>query len=297
MLKLLTAPYLLHSDMQSKLEPISRRILGDIDILMQKLNFTDQIRQVRRNHDDTMKSFAEIVKANHLAERFPTNFLESFYVLNMSSRLLMDEHLSLADTGKNLVQMIDPVQVAVEAAQKSRKIAESHSIDPPNISIINVSGEQLSTLYIHEHLQFILIELLKNAIASSAQCLGRKPNLNLMIASGSEDVTFHVSDEAGGMPLKYTSQLWNLEVVPRAPFARGLPLCRVMARYFGGDLEIIPMDGHGTNAYLHLFKQDSLEHIPEISPVNKPVIDQKSKSTSDLDVHGEESWLLDVLNK
>jgi pyruvate dehydrogenase kinase 2/3/4 len=298
LLKMLTAPYLLEPTVQSRLEPISSRILGDIDLLMGKVDFTNQLRTVRHNHDELMNAFANIVKQHELCSQFPENFLESFYVMNMSSRLLMDEHLSLFEKCKNLVQLVDPVQVARDAAHIARYIAKSYSIEPPEINIINHSNEPLSTLYIREHLHFILVQLFKNSIASSAQHKGKQPHLNVMIASGSEDVTIHVSDEAGGMPLKCTNDLWKLEVMPNAPFARGLPLCRIMARYFGGELEIIPMDGRGTNAYLHLFKQDSLEHIPELSLVNRPVIDQKSKSaTTSATNENEDAGLITILNK
>jgi pyruvate dehydrogenase kinase 2/3/4 len=299
LLKMVTAPYLLDPKTQTKLEPISSRILSDIDLLIGKVDFTNQLRRVRNNHNELMKTFSEIVHQHQLVSQFPIGFLELFYVLNMSSRLLMDEHLSLVDKGSNLVQLIDPVQVAIEAAQKARYIAEKYSIDPPNIHVVNLAGDKLSTLYIREHLYYILVELLKNSIASIAQCQGKKPELSVMIASGIEDVTIHLVDEAGGMPLKQTDQLWNLKMISKPPFARGLPLCRIMARYFGGELEVIPMDGRGTNAYLHLFKQDSLEHIPELSAVNKPVIDLKSKSvvTDFIDEENKDAWLVQLLNK
>lgn len=34
----------------------------------------------------------------------------------------------------------------------------------------------------------------------------------------------------------------------------GLPLSRVFARYWGGDLQIVSVNGYGTDAHLHLNK-------------------------------------------
>jgi pyruvate dehydrogenase kinase 2/3/4 len=39
---------------------------------------------------------------------------------------------------------------------------------------------------------------------------------------------------------------------PMAGFGYGLPISRLYARYFGGDLRLISMEGYGTDVYLHL---------------------------------------------
>ena len=39
---------------------------------------------------------------------------------------------------------------------------------------------------------------------------------------------------------------------PLAGLGYGLPISRGYARYFGGDLQVIPMEGYGTDAYVHL---------------------------------------------
>lgn len=40
--------------------------------------------------------------------------------------------------------------------------------------------------------------------------------------------------------------------VPLAGFGFGLPLSRVYARYFGGDLQVISTERFGTDAYVYL---------------------------------------------
>lgn len=39
-----------------------------------------------------------------------------------------------------------------------------------------------------------------------------------------------------------------------AGFGMGLPLSRLYARYFGGSLKLRPMEGYGTDAYIHLHR-------------------------------------------
>merc|ERR1712087_37617 len=36
------------------------------------------------------------------------------------------------------------------------------------------------------------------------------------------------------------------------PLGFGLPLARLTARYFGGDVQLQSLVGHGTNAYIHI---------------------------------------------
>jgi hypothetical protein len=43
----------------------------------------------------------------------------------------------------------------------------------------------------------------------------------------------------------------------------GLPISRLYARYFGGDLHVVPMEGYGADTYLHLKRvSDADEPLP-----------------------------------
>ena len=81
-----------------------------------------------------------------------------------------------------------------------------------------------------------------------------------------------MSDEGGGISRAGVSKIWTylyttatsqLELLDQAGegedtpaalagYGYGLPISRLYARYFGGDLQVIPMEGYGTDAYLHL---------------------------------------------
>lgn len=51
--------------------------------------------------------------------------------------------------------------------------------------------------------------------------------------------------------------------VPLAGLGYGLPIARIFARYFGGDMSIVSMEGFGTDAYIYMRNLgDSEEPLP-----------------------------------
>jgi pyruvate dehydrogenase kinase 2/3/4 len=129
-------------------------------------------------------------------------------------------------------------------------------------------------------LHIMLMELLKNSFRASIENCNRKgpfPDIKLIIARGDEDITIKISDEGGGIPRSAMPLVWTyMYSTARSPqldsteellmsdgadpgmmsrlagYGYGLPLCRLYAKYFGGDLKLISMEGYGTDAYLHL---------------------------------------------
>ena len=95
------------------------------------------------------------------------------------------------------------------------------------------------------------------------------------MVEGKEDITIKISDEGGGVPRSAMPLLWtymyttmeNPQIAadfdasdfkaPMAGFGYGLPLARLYARYFGGDLKLISMEGYGTDVYIHLNRLSS----------------------------------------
>src|SRR6266536_6579786 len=122
------------------------------------------------------------------------------------------------------------------------------------------------------------------------------PVTKVIVAEGREDITIKISDEGGGIPRSAIPLVWtymyttvdqtpNLDPdfnksdfkAPMAGFGYGLPISRLYARYFGGDLKLISMEGfalpspplpiqasgsdslnrYGTDVYLHLNRLSS----------------------------------------
>eukprot|EP01137_Pigoraptor_chileana_P002856 Opistho-2@42295 len=128
--------------------------------------------------------------------------------------------------------------------------------------------------YVPGHLYHILFEIFKNSMRAVVEHHGpdavRYPKMRVVLAKGEEDLTIKVSDEGGGIPRSGMSQIFtylyttatppplegdastDMNHAPLAGFGYGLPLSRLYARYFGGDLNLISMEGYGTDAYIYL---------------------------------------------
>ena len=138
---------------------------------------------------------------------------------------------------------------------------------------------------------YIMLELLKNSMRATVDWHGVDadyPPIKVIIADGkeNEDVVIKVSDEGGGIPRSNMDRIWSYlfttadpaiqegmvafnEKVdhsvdsPLAGLGYGLPISRSYARYFGGDLSIMSMEGFGTDAFVYLTRLgNSREPLP-----------------------------------
>ena len=128
--------------------------------------------------------------------------------------------------------------------------------------------------YIPSHLKHMLFELLKNSFRAVVERYGADadnyPPILVVIADGMDDITIKISDEGGGFCKRDLSKIWTYMYTtaadritsedlersdfgaPLAGLGYGLPLSRCYARYFGGDISVISMQGYGTDAFLYL---------------------------------------------
>merc|ERR1712048_1490632 len=136
--------------------------------------------------------------------------------------------------------------------------------------------------FVHEHLSFILQEVLKNAMRATIEHNGERrdlPPITVEIMKGSFDVTIKVSDTGGGMQKEQLAKIWKYGYTSAsgdshgsdndallsdlcgqdasslrqiAGYGFGLPLSRVYAQYFGGDIHLQTMHGYGTDVYLNI---------------------------------------------
>ncbi|KAJ2825677.1 [Pyruvate dehydrogenase (acetyl-transferring)] kinase isozyme 2 [Coemansia erecta] len=223
------------------------------------------------------------------AENQTRRFFDWLYSMNLGTQLLIEDHVAILDYGHNLVQIIQPLEIASRAAHDASLICERHYGFPAPVIKIIAPKPNVTTTYVPHHLYSMLFQLLKNALRATVEHHGNSrrasPVIKLVMSSGDEDVTFKISDEGGGIPLSQVDAIWSYLKTTKDPAdaskplpssadkrnslssitfmqragdlplfgdGDGLPMVRQIARYFGGDLDLVSMEGVGTDAYLHL---------------------------------------------
>jgi pyruvate dehydrogenase kinase 2/3/4 len=153
---------------------------------------------------------------------------------------------------------------------------------------LEINGRlDLTFPYMPTHLHYILLELLKNAMRATVENHGVDaddyPPVGVIIADGTanEDVVIKVTDEGGGIPRSQMDKIWSYLFTtadpsvqegfiadhsaesPIAGLGYGLPISRSYARYFGGDIDLMSMEGYGTDAFVYLRRLgNSREPLP-----------------------------------
>jgi pyruvate dehydrogenase kinase 2/3/4 len=224
-------------------------------------------------------------------------FLDRFYMNRISLRMLIHQHLLLfsdTDNHPRHIGCIDPacdvLSVAEDAFDSARFLCEQYyntapvcqfrCLDPASKSK-DTKDARITMTYVPSHLYHILFELLKNSMRAIVEYHsndGSLPPVNVLIVKGREDVIIKVSDEGGGIPRSEIDKLFHymystapqppspdaLDTTPLAGYGYGLPLSRLYAKYFNGDLWLNSVDGYGTDAtiFLKLLPCDASELLP-----------------------------------
>jgi pyruvate dehydrogenase kinase 2/3/4 len=212
--------------------------------------------------------------------------LDRFLTARIGMRMLIGQHVAVHGSrgaGEELgllSERCSPAAIAAGAAAYARRLCAMHHGAAPQAFVCG--DPRFTFAYAPSHLHHMVLELLKNALRAVVERYGaaKMPAVRIVVAEGTEDVTIKVSDEGGGIPRSGMGRIWTYfyttapappaslapagaELVP--PFTGigfGLPLTRLHARYFGGDLEVISMEGFGTDACLHLRRLDAGEVLP-----------------------------------
>lgn len=264
------------------------------DLQAYNQRFSQTLKTIKRRHDGVVTTMAQgILEYKRKRQRMQIDnniqsFLDRFYMSRIGIRMLIGQHIALTDQSHHR----DPTYVGIictktnvkdlaqEAIENARFVCEDHYglFEAPKIQL--VCNPNLNFMYVPGHLSHMLFETLKNSLRAVVETHGQDkqefPVTKVIVAEGREDITIKITDEGGGIPRSAIPLVWtymyttvdrtpNLDPdfdksdfkAPMAGFGYGLPISRLYARYFGGDLKLISMEGYGTDVYLHLNRLSS----------------------------------------
>jgi signal transduction histidine kinase len=219
-------------------------------------------------------------------------FLENMLLSRIGRRVLAEQHVLLHKSSPDAgyVGVINPrcnLESCIKDAisQASAVCHNTYGVVPR----VTIKGTLTASIpYIPAHLVFICFEILKNSMRAVVEQrikegisllpsyieVNHPPDIEILIAEGPQQTTLRISDRGGGLSPESTSEAFQFGFTtatfndngsgfvnqfmmqndhsPMAGLGFGLPLARLYARHFGGDLEVKSMFGYGTDVYLRL---------------------------------------------
>ncbi|KAM6951424.1 pyruvate dehydrogenase (acetyl-transferring) kinase isozyme 2, mitochondrial-like [Aplochiton taeniatus] len=271
--------------------PSDHKVLGD---------FVDALVSIRNRHNDVVPTMAQgIIEYKETFAQDPvTNqniqyFLDRFYMSRISIRMLINQHTLVFDGATNPIHpdtigIIDPhcdvTKVVRDAFQSAKMLCNQYYLSSPDLMLQEINSKNgcnpISIVYVPSHLYHMLFELFKNAMRATIEnheSSNTLPPVRCMVSIGAEDMSIKVSDRGGGVPFRRIKKLFSYMYstaptpdlgdhtrAPLAGFGYGLPISRLYAKYFQGDLQLYSMEGYGTDAVIHLkaLSADSVERLP-----------------------------------
>lgn len=258
--------------------------------------FTKLLETIKTRHDPTVTTVAQgvlewkrSVGARNICLDIQS-WLDRFYMSRIGIRFLIGQHVALNTEKCNedyvgiICTKANVRDIVQEAIENARFVCEEHYAMFRGPPVQLICPTDLTFPYVPGHLSHIVFELLKNSLRAVVERFGVDadgeggsgyPPIKVVVVEGKEDITIKISDEGGGIPRRAIPLIWTYMYTtmegqgidqdfassdfkaPMAGFGYGLPLSRLYARYFGGDLRLIAMDGFGTDVYIHLNRLSS----------------------------------------
>mmetsp|Transcript_56051 Transcript_56051/g.156167 ORF Transcript_56051/g.156167 Transcript_56051/m.156167 type:complete len:390 (+) Transcript_56051:264-1433(+) len=220
-------------------------------------------------------------------------FLDNLFTTRISSRILVENYIGMGtpDYSGVVQRDLSPLNIIRDHAAHLTKLVHSIYGVAPRVEFTGNLGCTVD--YIPRHVTFMIQEVLKNALRATVErhqgnsrtlSLGIPPVV-IELQKGDVYMIIKISDQGGGLPKHLQNEAWKYgwstvseeehvtldpATWPGSPLAQrrrelagygfGLPLTRLYAQYFGGELFMQVLPGHGTSMYI------LLNHLKEGTP-------------------------------
>ncbi|EMP35107.1 [Pyruvate dehydrogenase [lipoamide]] kinase isozyme 1 [Chelonia mydas] len=227
--------------------------------------FTDTVITIRNRHNDVIPTMAQgVIEYKESFGVDPVTcqnvqyFLDRFYMSRISIRMLLNQH-SLLFGGKIKVNPAHPkhigsinpncniVEVIKDGYENAKRLCDLYYMSSPELVLEELnaksSGQPMQVVYVPSHLYHMVFELFKNAMRATME---------------------RYTDRSVYPPIQVHVTLGNEDLTVKAGFGYGLPISRLYAQYFQGDLKLYSLEGYGTDAviYIKALSTESIERLP-----------------------------------
>ncbi|KAI9100623.1 branched-chain alpha-ketoacid dehydrogenase [Phlyctochytrium arcticum] len=249
--------------------------------------FTDELRKLVGAHQEVIpklaKGFKECIK--YMSKESATKFLDSMIHARIGIRVIAEHHLSLHQPVENYIGVVNtkfrPATLLDSVAKYAQDLCELNYGSAPDYKLFGHTDTEIP--YIGVHLEYVIMELLKNAFRATVEYSQRTerwphPTVEIAVSKGQDEVTIRVRDQGGGISIKDLPHIWDYSYTsvpkyedgegifstqarldmqagvggPMAGLGFGLPMSRIYAEYFGGSLHIRSINGHGCDVFLRV---------------------------------------------
>uniref|UniRef100_A0A8C2HVM9 Protein-serine/threonine kinase n=1 Tax=Cyprinus carpio TaxID=7962 RepID=A0A8C2HVM9_CYPCA len=256
--------------------------------------FVDTLVTIRNRHNDVVPTMAQgVIEYRDAFGADPVTcqniqyFLDRFYMNRISIRMLINQHTLIFDGSTNpghpssigcIDSCCDVTNVIRDAYECAKMLCEQYYLGSPELELREINAKNKSQpiqiSYVPSHLYHMVFELFKNAMRATIEnheTSSTLPPIKVTVALGGEDLSIKVNESSNMVILEnFGSDYTNMRppqtclLFPQAGFGYGLPISRLYARYFQGDLQLYPMEGYGTDAAIQLkaLSTDSVEKLP-----------------------------------
>ena len=263
------------------------------------LKYDQILKTLLEDHKDVISSLAEGFREckKHVSDPFViSSFLDKTLTSRLGIRMLVTHHLLLQENKQGYVGLVNLGMSLKDICQRWINFVVELSEDkyghcPP----IKISGHTgVNFPFIEMPLDYILPELLKNAVRATIENNNHVrgpslPTVHVILASNTEDFIIKISDRGGGISHDLVDKVTQynfttaeqstdklmqvngifgsmMEVVNRTTsgpmhgYGFGLPMSKAYAEYLGGCLQVVSLQGLGTDVFLRLKHLEAKNH-------------------------------------
>jgi pyruvate dehydrogenase kinase 2/3/4 len=215
--------------------------------------------------------------------------IDEFLLTRLGIRMLIGQYVESRHVKGGRISNIIPMEVIQSAVDRAKELCQKRYEIVPEVVLV---GEERKFKYVKSHLHHMVFELVKNSMRAVVEYhhIGKGkttlPSIKVVISHGNEDITVKISDEGGGIRRSDWPRLWlytfttdstikdgeqEMETY-RQHFSGGgygLPYARLFARYFGGQMTVLSMEGHGTDVYVQLSRLGNRSEVLDVERDNE----------------------------